>query len=104
MFLAQKIKYCLTINKYGVIDEHKTFKGFTNDSDNLDRKDYFKMFTGEKLEAKVPLSWEKSFSQGVVIPHKMGNCNNCTKGFLCDDCDNLVNQRKEFSANLNELK
>ena len=28
-FLALKIKYCLTINKYGVIDEHKTFKGFT---------------------------------------------------------------------------
>ena len=29
LFLAPKIKYCLTINKYGVIDEHKTFKGFT---------------------------------------------------------------------------
>ena len=26
LFLAPKIKYCLTINKYGVIDEHKTFK------------------------------------------------------------------------------
>ena len=41
LFLAPKIKYCLTINKYGVIDEHKTFKGFTNVSDNLDRKEYF---------------------------------------------------------------
>ena len=30
LFLAPKIKCCLTINKYGVIDEHKTFKGFTN--------------------------------------------------------------------------
>ena len=38
LFLAPKIKYCLTINKYGVIDEHKTFKGVTNKSDNLDRK------------------------------------------------------------------
>ena len=37
LFLAPK-KNCLTINKYGVIDEHKTFKGFTNVSDNLDRK------------------------------------------------------------------
>ena len=34
----------------------------------------------------------------------MRNCNKCTKDFLCDDCDKLVNQRKEFSANLNELK
>ena len=104
LFLAPKIKYCLTINKYGVIDEHKTFKGFTNVSNNLDRKEYFKMADGDKLVAKVPLSWKKSFSQGVVIPHKMRNCSNCTTDILCDDCDKLVNQRKEFSANLNELK
>ena len=104
LFLAPNIKYCLTINKYGVIDEHKTFKGFTNVSDNLDRKEYFNMYNGDKLIAKVPLSWKKSFSQGAVIPHKMRNCNNCTKDLLCDDCDKLVNQNKEFSANLNELK
>ena len=34
LFVAPKIKYFLTINKYGVIDEHKTFKGFTSVSDN----------------------------------------------------------------------
>ena len=39
LFLAPKIKYCLTINKYGVIDEHKTLKSFTNVSDNSDRKE-----------------------------------------------------------------
>ena len=38
LFLAPKVKCCLTINKFGVIDEHKTFKGFTNLSDNLNRK------------------------------------------------------------------
>ena len=60
LFLAaKKIKYYLTINKYGVIDEHKTFKGFTNVSDNLDRKEYFRMFNGGKLLAKVPLSWKE---------------------------------------------
>ena len=69
LFLAPKIKYCLTIKKYGVIDEHKTFKGFTNVSDNLDRKEYLNMADGGNLLAKVPLSWRKSFSQGVVIPH-----------------------------------
>ena len=103
-FLAPKIKYCLSINKYGVIDEHKIFEGFTNVSNNLDGKEYFKMFDGDKLEAKVPLSWKKSFNMGVVIPHKMKNCNKCTKDILCDGCDKLVNQNKEFSANLNELK
>ena len=62
------------------------------------------MFEGGKLIAKVPLSWKKSFSQGVVNPHKRRNCNKCTEENLCDDCDKLVNQKKEFSANLNELK
>ena len=104
LFLAPKKKYCLTINKYGVIDEHKTFKGYTNVSNNLNRKECFKMASGDNLVAKVPLSWKKSFSQAVVIPHKMRNCNKCTKDQLCDGCDILVYQRKEFSANLNELK
>ena len=62
LFLAPKIKYCLTMIKFGVIDEHKTFKGFTNVSDNLNRKDYFKMTDGDNLIAKVPLSWKNSFS------------------------------------------
>ena len=102
--LAPKIKYCLTINKYGVIDEHKTFEGFTNVSDNLDRKEHFKLFESDKLIAKVPLNWKQSISQGVVISHKMRNCSNCTKDVLCDDCDKLVDQNKKFSANLVGLK
>ena len=104
LFLAPKIKYCLIINKYGVISEKKTFKGFKDVSDKLNRKEFFNMADGDKLVAKVPLSWKKSFSQGVVIPHKMKDCVGCQKDILCDDCDNLINQRKEFSANLNELK
>ena len=34
----------------------------------------------------------------------MINCTDCKIDSLCDRCDNVVNQRKEFSANLNELK
>ena len=104
LFLAPKLKFCFIINKNGVVDEHKTFKGHTNVSDNSDRKEYFKMFNGDKLIAKVPLSWKKSFSMGVVIPHKVRNSSECKKYILCDECDKLLNQKKEFSANLNELK
>ena len=104
LFLAPKIKYCLTIYKYGVIDKQKTFEGFTIVSDNLDRKGYFKMFEGDKLIAKVPLSWKKRFSHGVIIPHKTRNCYKSTKVTSSVDCDKLVKQTKEFSANLNELK
>ena len=104
LFLAPKIKYCLTINKYGVIDEHKTFKCFKDVRDVLDRKEDFKMADGDNLVAKIPLIWEKSFSMGVVIPHKNRNCGDCKNDIVCESCDNLVNQKKEFSANLNELK
>ena len=61
------------------------------------------MLAGDNLIAKVHLSWRKSFSMGVVIPHKMRNCKKCTKDVLCDGCDNLVNQNKKFSGNLNEI-
>ena len=62
------------------------------------------MFNGDKLIAKERLTWKKSFSQGVVIPHEMIICTNCQKDIICDRSDKLVNQRKEFSVNLNELK
>ena len=78
LFPARKIKYCLNTNKNGVLDEHKTFKGFSNVSDNVKRKECFKTASGDNLIAKVPLSWKKSFSRGVVIPHEMRNCNKST--------------------------
>ena len=62
------------------------------------------MFLGDKLIAEVPLSWKKSFSYGVRIPLILRNCDNCDKDILCAFCDKLVNQRKKFSAFLNELK
>ena len=62
------------------------------------------MFIGEKLFAKVPLSWIKTFSMCAEIPHNFRNCNKGTKDFLCDGCDKLVNQNEEFLANLNEIK
>ena len=34
----------------------------------------------------------------------MRNYNNCTKDIICNGCEKLVNQNKEFSANLNEIK
>ena len=104
LFLAPKVKYCLTINKFGVIDEHKTYKGFLIVNDNLDRKEYFNMANGGKLKVKFPLSWKKSFNQGFVIPYKMETCCECKKNILSDNCDQPINRKKDFSVNLNELK
>ena len=62
------------------------------------------MLAGFKLVAKVPLSWNKKLHSGVVVPHKLGNFNECKKGILCGSCDKLVNQREEFAAHPNESK
>ena len=48
LFLALKIKYCLTIDEYGIIKEHKTFKGFNDSKRLLDRSQYFNMKEGKK--------------------------------------------------------
>ena len=92
-FKSPKMKFSLTIKKFGFIDEHKTFKGSTNVSVNLDRKKS-NMANGGKLIAKVPLSWKQTISQGVVIPHKLRNCAECEKDSLCEVCDKLVNKIK----------
>ena len=62
------------------------------------------MANGGKLKAKVPLIWKKLFSMGVAIPQKMKNCGEYQRNSVCDECDKLVSQSKEFSANLNEMK
>ena len=104
LFLAPKTKYSLTLDDYGIIKEHKTFKGFNNSKRLLDRSQYFKMIDGEKISAMLPRSWKKSFDSGIIIPTKMRFCNECGDKIMCVKCNYQINKNKEFSANLNELK
>ena len=104
LFLAAKIKYCLTIDEFGIIKEHKTFRGFNDSKRLLDRSQYFKMIEGEKISAMLPRSWKKSFDSGIIIPTKMRFCNECNDNKSCVKCNNHINENKEFEANLNELK
>ena len=48
LFLAPKIKFCLTIDKTGIVQEQKTFIGFNDSNRILDRSQYFKMIEGLK--------------------------------------------------------
>ena len=88
LYLAPKIKYCLTIDEFGIIKEHKTFKGFNDSKRLLDRSQYFKMKEGEKISAMLPRSWKKSFDNGIIIPKKMRFCNKCNNIKMCDKCNN----------------
>ena len=88
LFLAPKIKYVLTIDHYGIIQQHMTFKGFNDSKRLLDRSHYFDMLDGKKITAMLPRSWKKSFNNGVIIPPKMRQCNACKDEILCVTCNN----------------
>ena len=79
LFLAPKIKYCLTINELGVIEQHMTFKGFNDKKRLLDRSRYFITLEGKKITAMLPRSWKKSFNNGIIIPTKMRRCDICNE-------------------------
>ena len=98
------MKFCLTIDDYGIIQEQKTLKGFNDSKRLLDRSQYFKMIEGKKKSAMLPKSWKKSFNSGIIIPTKMRFCNDCKDKKVCDKCDNPTNENKEYEANLNKLK
>ena len=59
LLLAPKIKYCLTINELGIIEQYMTFKGFYDSKRLLDRSQYFDMLDGKKVSAMLPRSWKK---------------------------------------------
>ena len=48
LFLAAKIKFCVIIDKFGMLQEHKTFKGFNNSKRLLDRSQNFEMIEGKR--------------------------------------------------------
>ena len=104
LFLGPKVKYCLTIEDYGIIQEHKSFKGFNDCERLLDRSQYFNMKEDKKKSAMLPRSWKKLFDSGIIIPAKMRFCNECNDKKLCDNCKYQDKENKEFSANRNELK
>ena len=104
LFLASKIKYVLTMDEYGIIQQHATFKGFIDSKRLLDRSQYFDKLKGKKVTAMLPRSWKESIINGIVIPTKMRHCNASKDGILCATCNNQINESKEFEANLNLLK
>ena len=83
LFPAHKVKYCLTINEFGVIQQRMTFEGFNDSKGLLDRSQYSDMLEGKKISAMLPKSWKKLFNIGIVIPAKIRRCDKYTSKILC---------------------
>ena len=95
IFFAPEAEYVSTINEFGTIQQHMTFKGFKDSKRLLNRSQYFYMLEGKKTSALLPKSWKNSFNNGVIIPTKMR---------FCKECNNQNNENEEFEANINLLK
>ena len=59
LFLAPKVKYCLTIDKYGITQEFKTLERIVDSKRLLDWSHCFKMIEGKKLSTMLPKIWKK---------------------------------------------
>ena len=67
LFFAHKLKYCLTINGIGFIQQHMTVKGFIDSKRLLDRSQYCDMMERKKITAILLRSWKKSFKNSNKI-------------------------------------
>ena len=67
LLLAPKIKYVLTIDDLGFVQQHMTFKSSNDSKRLLDRSQYLNMLEGKKVSAMLPRSWKKSIKNGIII-------------------------------------
>ncbi|ESO90032.1 hypothetical protein LOTGIDRAFT_175840 [Lottia gigantea] len=64
---APKVKYNIVLTSDGVLKEKKTFKGYSNDKISVE--DYVQLASGHDVSNEFNKPWEKSFTNGVVIPN-----------------------------------
>ena len=62
------------------------------------------MIEGKGVSALLPKGWKKLFDSGIIIPTRMRFCNECNDKKICNKCKNQINEKKDFEANLYELK
>ncbi|ESP04460.1 hypothetical protein LOTGIDRAFT_170705 [Lottia gigantea] len=67
LYLAPKVKYNIVLTSDGVLKEKKTFKGYSNDKISVE--DYVQLASGHDVSNEFNKPWEKSFTNGVVIPN-----------------------------------
>ena len=65
--------------EYGIIEEHKVFKGITDSRKFLDSSQFFEILKSNKIYAKLSLSWKKRFDSGFVVLKKASLCTKCKK-------------------------
>ena len=63
-------KYVSTIDEFGILQQHMTFKGFNDSKQLLDRSQNFDMLEGKKLTAVLPRSWKNRLIMELLYQQK----------------------------------
>ncbi|ESO97163.1 hypothetical protein LOTGIDRAFT_174549 [Lottia gigantea] len=66
LYLTPKVKYNIILTSDGILKEKKTFKGYSNDK--IAVEDDIRLASGHDVTNEFKKPWEKSFTNGVVIP------------------------------------
>ena len=121
--IAQKIKYCLVIEDFGVVLAKRTFKGCSEEHRLMKLNEYISLSEGKAVSGRFSIDRTKIFEgikkthrkQGCldsdngkisihcVIKPKM-NCFNCEVERACKSCLDLVNHNKTSSIDIRILK
>ena len=104
LFLAPKVNLCLNMDKFGIIQQHMTFKGFNDSKWLLGRSQKSKMLGVERVTVILANSWKKSFNNVITLAVKMRRCDECKGEILCMTRTNEVNENKKIETNLNFLR
>ena len=70
LFLVSKLKNWLTMDKNGIMQEHKTFEGFNDSKRLLDQLQFFNMLESKKISAMLPKSWKKTSISKLLYQRK----------------------------------
>ena len=104
LFLAPKIKHCLTINEYGIMEEHKIFKYFNNSKRILNRSQNFNMLEDKKYQLCCLKSGKNHLRMELIYQRKKRFCIECNDKRVCNGCITQSIENKDFDAILSSLK
>ena len=85
LFLCPKVKYCLVINEMGFLSEKTTFKGYDQEISGVSFKYFHDLEIGQTVHSIAKLK-RKGTMQGIKVPHRGINCENCLEEGKCQSC------------------
>ena len=85
LFLCPKVKYCIVINEMGILSEKTISKGYDQEISGVSFKDFLDLEGGQTVQNISKLKWKREL-QGIKVPHRGINCENCQEDKRCQPC------------------